>query len=227
MNRKLPMLSLIALIALSVTGCGGGTMSSSPSTTTSQNVSVSTSPPNVNLVPGARQQYNATVSNSPNKAVTWSATAGTISPSGLFTAPTVSITTPVVVTATSQADTKRSSSVNLIVTQVLPAPPVAPAAPVLPASPALPTAPPLPAPPIQHVVSLSWQPSADSSVVSYNLYRSTISGASFELLASAIGEVVYADQTVQSGTNYYYVVTAVDEQGRESAHSFQKAVTIP
>jgi hypothetical protein len=42
--------------------------------------------------------------------VTWSATAGTVNSSGLFTAPTVSSPTSVTVTATSLADTSKSSS---------------------------------------------------------------------------------------------------------------------
>jgi fibronectin type 3 domain-containing protein len=47
------------------------------------------------------------------------------------------------------------------------------------------------------------------------MYRSTISGSSYGLLASVISGTSYSDQTVQSGTAYYYVVTAVDSAGRE------------
>ena len=49
----------------------------------------------------------------------------------------------------------------------------------------------------------------------YRMYRSTISGSSYSLLASVISGTSYSDQTVQSGTAYYYVVTAVDSAGRE------------
>jgi bacillopeptidase F len=89
------------------------------------------------------------------------------------------------------------------------------------------TAPAPPDTPVQHTVSLAWQPSTNPNVVSYSMYRSTISGASFGLLASAIGEAAYVDQTVQSGTRYFYVVTAVDDQGRESSNSGQVVVTVP
>jgi hypothetical protein len=50
-------------------------------------VSVSISPSNATVVSSATQQLMALVSNTPNAAVTWSATAGTVNSSGLFTAP--------------------------------------------------------------------------------------------------------------------------------------------
>ena len=43
----------------------------------------------------------------------------------------------------------------------------------------------------------------------------------------AIGGNSYIDQSVQSGTPYYYVVTAVDSQGRESKYSNEIKATIP
>jgi fibronectin type 3 domain-containing protein len=59
------------------------------------------------------------------------------------------------------------------------------------------------------------------------MYRSTITGASYGLLASALGTAVYSDKGVQSGTTYYYVVTAVDNAGKESSYSNQIRVAIP
>lgn len=82
-------------------------------------------------------------------------------------------------------------------------------------------------PPVQHSVSLSWKASTNTHVVSYNVYRSTISGSSYGLSASALGSPSYTDQTVQSGATYYYVVTAVDDQGRESTYSNQTNTPIP
>jgi hypothetical protein len=81
--------------------------------------------------------------------------------------------------------------------------------------------------PVQHVVSLSWKASTDLKVVSYSAYRSTTPGGSYGLLASALGTPAYSDQTVQSGSMYYYVVTAVDDMGKESAFSNEAQVTIP
>ncbi|HYK49524.1 MAG TPA: DUF4082 domain-containing protein [Terriglobales bacterium] len=68
--------------------------------------------------------------------------------------------------------------------------------------------------PVPHSVALFWSPSLDSHVVSYSMYRSTISGSSYGLSASAISGLTFIDQSVEPGTRYYYVVTAVDDQGR-------------
>ena len=83
------------------------------------------------------------------------------------------------------------------------------------------------APPVQHSVALSWKASTNTHVVSYSVYRSSISGSSYALSASAIGGLSYSDQSVQSGTTYYYVVTAVDDQGQESKYSTQVSTIIP
>jgi hypothetical protein len=83
-------------------------------------VSISTSPSNVTINSGANQQFVATVRNTPNAGVTWSATAGTVSATGLFKAPTVLATTLIIVTANSQADISKSASATLIVTPGVP-----------------------------------------------------------------------------------------------------------
>jgi hypothetical protein len=54
-----------------------------------------------------------------------------------------------------------------------------------------------------------------------------ISGGSYRPNGKRNWRGEHTDQTVQSGTKYYYVVTAVDDQGRESAYSDQVALTIP
>lgn len=78
---------------------------------------------------------------------------------------------------------------------------------------------------VPHSVSLAWR--GTTNVVSYSLYRSIISGGSYGLLASALGTASYNDQSVQSATIYYYVVTAVDDQGRESAFSKETRASVP
>jgi len=76
--------------------------------------SVSVTPGAVSLNGGQTQQFAATVNNSTNPGVTWSVSptgAGSISPSGLYTAPaTITNQQTVTVTATSQADTSQSGS---------------------------------------------------------------------------------------------------------------------
>ena len=77
-----------------------------------------------------------------------------------------------------------------------------------------------------HSVSLTWKASASSNVVGYNVYRGTVAG-SYGLLNSMNAGTSYDDATVQNGQTYYYVVTAVDSGGAESAYSNQSQAVIP
>lgn len=77
-------------------------------------VSVSVAPASANIATGATQQFTATVSGSANTAVTWSATGGTISASGVYTAPSTAAT--YTVKATSVADPSKSASATVTVT---------------------------------------------------------------------------------------------------------------
>ena len=75
-------------------------------------------------------------------------------------------------------------------------------------------------------VSLSWN--ASPGAAGYNAYRSTISGGPYtKLNSSLIPTTSYTDQTVQSGSTYYYVTTTVNSQGLESAYSNQAVATVP
>jgi chitodextrinase len=89
---------------------------SAPATATTQAipVSVAVAPTSATLQPGQTQQFTATVSGSANTAVTWTATGGTISTSGLYTAG--STTGSFSVTATSVADTTKSASAGVQIT---------------------------------------------------------------------------------------------------------------
>lgn len=78
-------------------------------------VSVTVSPSPVALHSGNSQQFNALVQGSSNTGVTWSATSGTVSSSGMFSAPTVSSSTNVTVTATSVVDSTKKSSASVAV----------------------------------------------------------------------------------------------------------------
>ena len=77
--------------------------------------SVAVSPTSVTLASGGTQQFAATVANTTNQAVTWTATAGTISAAGLFSAPVVATSTTVTVTATSVANPSQSASATVTV----------------------------------------------------------------------------------------------------------------
>jgi hypothetical protein len=80
----------------------------------------------------------------------------------------------------------------------------------------------------QHNVSLTWSASTSSNVVGYNIYRATVSGGPYTLINSALDTSTSdTDTTIQGGQTYYYVVTAVDSSGAESAYSNQTTAVIP
>jgi hypothetical protein len=78
-------------------------------------------------------------------------------------------------------------------------------------------------------VSLTWTASSSTDVTGYYAYRSTTSGSGYVKLdpSSPASTEQYTDSTVQSGTTYYYVVTAVDSNDVESDYSGQATAVIP
>jgi hypothetical protein len=78
-------------------------------------VQVALTPTSVTLLSNQNQQFTATVSGTSNTAVTWSAAAGSVNASGLYTAPAVTTQTNVIVTATSNADSSKSASATVTV----------------------------------------------------------------------------------------------------------------
>ncbi|MGB0110255.1 MAG: Ig-like domain-containing protein, partial [Terriglobales bacterium] len=99
---------LLALLVM-ITSCGTGTREFREAV-----VAASISPVSAALLTGATQQFTANITGSSNTAVTWSATGGTVSSNGLYTAPATAGTYSV--TATSQADTTKSASATVTVT---------------------------------------------------------------------------------------------------------------
>ncbi len=102
---------VMTLLAV-LTGCSGGT---------SNTVAVSLSPASVTVQPGKSHQFTATVTGTSNTAVTWEvngtaggdSTHGTISATGLYTAP--ANPTTATITAVAQADTTQSASATVTV----------------------------------------------------------------------------------------------------------------
>ncbi len=93
--------------SLTVGNSGGGG--------TGNGIRVSVSPTTATLSSGQTQQFTANVAGTPDTAVQWSATAGTIDASGMYIAPTVTAQTNVTVTATSHADPKKTASAAVLV----------------------------------------------------------------------------------------------------------------
>jgi len=80
---------------------------------------------------------------------------------------------------------------------------------------------------VVHSVALTWNASA-STVSGYNVYRSTTSGSGYvKINSSLVSGLTYTDSDVTGGTTYYYVTTAVDSSGSESAYSNQASAAIP
>jgi len=78
-----------------------------------------------------------------------------------------------------------------------------------------------------HSVALTWSGST-SAVSGYNVYRSTVSGAVYaKINASLVAVLSFTDSTVLNSTTYYYVTTAVDSSGNESAFSNEVQASIP
>ncbi len=71
-----------------------------------------------------------------------------------------------------------------------------------------------------HPTILTWGASTSSNVAGYNVYRSTTSGGTYtKLNSSLVTSTTFTDGTSQPGQTYFYVATAVDGSGNESAYS--------
>jgi hypothetical protein len=77
-----------------------------------------------------------------------------------------------------------------------------------------------------HSVNLSWNP-VSGNVVGYDVYRGTVNGGPYQVIDTMDASTTYTDYTVDSGTTYYYVVTAVNAQGEQSSYSNVAEAVIP
>ena len=75
-------------------------------------------------------------------------------------------------------------------------------------------------------VSLSWDGST-SPVTCYNVYRSANTGGPYSKIYALDPNTSYTDNSVAGGNTYYYVTTAVNSTGQESAYSNQVTAVIP
>ncbi len=79
-------------------------------------VSVAVTPAETTVSSGGSTQFSVQVRNTSNTSVTWSATLGTISSTGLYTAPQVSTDGSTSLTVTSVADSTKSASAYVTIT---------------------------------------------------------------------------------------------------------------
>ena len=67
-------------------------------------------------------------------------------------------------------------------------------------------------------VSVEWDPTPGAA--GYNLYRSPLTGGGYVKVNDyPLADTNFADTGLQNGRNYYYIVTALDDLGNESAFS--------
>jgi hypothetical protein len=79
-----------------------------------------------------------------------------------------------------------------------------------------------------HTVGLSWTASPTSTVIGYNVYRSTTSGTGYvKVNPTLVPGASYTDSAVLNSTTYYYVTTAVDSIGDESVYSNEATAVVP
>jgi hypothetical protein len=111
-----PSIATAQSILVTAASVADPTESASAQVTLNPPISVLVSPGNVSLHPSATQQFSAAVSGTSNTAVSWylNPTIGTISSTGLYTAPPVVPTIhSISVMATSQADPTKGGVANL------------------------------------------------------------------------------------------------------------------
>ncbi len=80
--------------------------------------------------------------------------------------------------------------------------------------------------PVQHSVTLTWNASTSANASGYNVYRGTVSGGPYSLIASVTG-LTYTDESVTAGATYYYVTATTDSNGDVSAYSNEATAKIP
>jgi len=116
-GNKAAVVEVLALVCLTIFSLAcAGVSAGKPGSNVF--VSVSISPTTSTVVSSGTVQFSAAVANSTNTSVTWSASAGTIDSTGLYTAPAVKANTNTTVTATSVADSSQSATATVVVTPV-------------------------------------------------------------------------------------------------------------
>ena len=113
----------VILVIVGLTSCTGST--TKPGTNPPPPaIAISINPGSASIQEGNTKQFSATVTGSANGTVTWSATGGTITTAGLYTAGNAP--GPFTVTATSMADNSKSATAALTITAPAPPPPPPP-----------------------------------------------------------------------------------------------------
>jgi fibronectin type 3 domain-containing protein len=79
----------------------------------------------------------------------------------------------------------------------------------------------------QPFIDLIWNPSPESDLAGYNVYRSSGGQPATRINSSLILTPAFRDSNVQPGTTYQYSITSVDVRGNESARSEVASESVP
>ncbi|MGB8009118.1 MAG: choice-of-anchor D domain-containing protein [Terriglobales bacterium] len=75
-------------------------------------------------------------------------------------------------------------------------------------------------------IELSWD--GDANAVGYNVFRGSAKAGPFDQINTSLdSSTSYTDDSVVAGTTYYYVTTAVNAQGEQSAYSNVAKAVVP
>lgn len=127
---------LIALAAslLCLAACSGVSTANSNSSNNPPAIVVTVSPATATVASAKTKQFTALVTNTSNVAVTWSASPGSISTTGLYQAPTVTQNANATVTATSVEDPTKFGTASVTITGSSSPPPLSISTTSLPAA---------------------------------------------------------------------------------------------
>ena len=80
----------------------------------------------------------------------------------------------------------------------------------------------------QTFIDLAWTPNSESDLAGYNIYRRAADEQQFKKLNSELVKTsAFRDTAVRPGTQYFYVVSAVDVRNNESPKSAETSETVP
>jgi hypothetical protein len=116
-----PILCLLTAIVFHPSFSSGQATSSESSSAAHSAVVVKVTPDRATLTSSGGEQFTALIRNNPNVGVTWSASAGSISSTGLYRAPKVTEDTVVTIRATSVADRSKSETATIVIRPEQPA----------------------------------------------------------------------------------------------------------
>ena len=77
-------------------------------------------------------------------------------------------------------------------------------------------------------IDLAWTPNSESDLAGYNVYRRSVDEQQFKKVnADLVKTSAFRDSAVRPGTQYFYVVSAVDLRNNESPKSAETSETVP